>query len=257
MSALPDDFDDWSELEQNQFLWRKPWLDQVEQRAIGLGWATGEGCPLGTYKDERGYWHGQLPPPGDWRIWLLMTGRRYGKTRCAAEDMAWYGITHPGACLLVVGPTYEKMINVDFEGESGLFTVLSRSPGTWIKHWHSSEKELLLTNGTIYRGISAETPDRIRGYGFHRAWIDEFGEMVLNGAEVLNQVELATSSPPDPRIIITTTPRPTRAMRDLRDEAVPPPPRSGVDIDAGPTVPGKARSLLSSGTIYSDCFVGF
>ena len=252
--AFPPDFGDWDEYQRDLFIWRKRWLDLVEQRATDLGWPTGDGCFPGTYLDESGYWHGQLPPPGDWGMWVLMAGRGYGKTRCASEDMGWYGLTHPGTQLLVVGPTYEKMINVDFEGESGLVKIL---PEKWVRHWHSSEKELLLTNGTIYRGISAETPDRIRGYEFHRSWIDELGEMILNGEEVLNQVELATRGAPDPRIIITTTPRPTRLMRDLRDEAVPPPPRSGVDIDAGPTVPGKARSLLSSGTIYSDCFVGF
>lgn len=252
--AFPPDFGDWDEYQRDLFIWRKRWLDLVEQRAIDLGWPTGDGCFPGTYLDESGYWHGQLPPPGDWGMWVLMAGRGYGKTRCASEDMGWYGLTHPGTQLLVVGPTYEKMINVDFEGESGLVKIL---PEKWVTHWHSSEKELLLTNGTIYRGISAETPDRIRGYAFARAWIDELGEMVLNGAEVLDQVELATRVPPDPRIIITTTPKPTRLMRDLRDEAVPPPPRVGVEIDTGPAVPGKARSLLSSSTIYSDCFVGF
>jgi len=256
MAAYPEDFDTWEEYEQDQWIWRTEWLDLVEARAIEQGWPTVEGCPVGTYLDENGFWHGQLPPPGEWGMWVLMSGRGYGKTRCAAEDMGWYGITHPGQQLLVVGPTYEKMINVDFEGESGLVTVLSRFRHKIIVHWHSSDKELLLTNGTIYRGISAETPDRIRGYAFARSWIDELGEMYLNGAEVLDQVELATRSPPDPRIIITTTPKPTRLMRDLRDEAVPPPPRPA-EPDTGPDVPGHARSLRSSGTIYSDCFVGF
>ena len=27
----------------------------------------------------------QLPPPGDWRVWLLMAGRGFGKTRAGAE----------------------------------------------------------------------------------------------------------------------------------------------------------------------------
>src|SRR2546430_2242964 len=27
----------------------------------------------------------QLPPPGDWRIWLLLAGRGFGKTRAGAE----------------------------------------------------------------------------------------------------------------------------------------------------------------------------
>src|ERR1700720_2766809 len=27
----------------------------------------------------------QLPPEGSWRVWLLMAGRGFGKTRCGAE----------------------------------------------------------------------------------------------------------------------------------------------------------------------------
>jgi len=27
----------------------------------------------------------QLPPPGDWQIWLLLAGRGFGKTRTLAE----------------------------------------------------------------------------------------------------------------------------------------------------------------------------
>src|SRR5439155_24493113 len=27
----------------------------------------------------------QIPPPGDWRVWLLLAGRGFGKTRTGAE----------------------------------------------------------------------------------------------------------------------------------------------------------------------------
>ena len=31
----------------------------------------------------------QLPPTGDWRVWLLMAGRGFGKTRAGAEWVRW------------------------------------------------------------------------------------------------------------------------------------------------------------------------
>jgi hypothetical protein len=34
----------------------------------------------------------QLPPEGDWNIWLYMAGRGAGKTRTAAEWLAWEAI---------------------------------------------------------------------------------------------------------------------------------------------------------------------
>src|SRR5436309_3084730 len=37
--------------------------------------------------DWRRFWArpSQLPPPGDWRTWLVLAGRGYGKTRIGAE----------------------------------------------------------------------------------------------------------------------------------------------------------------------------
>src|SRR5690242_17413328 len=40
----------------------------------------------------------QLPPPGDWQVWLLLAGRGFGKTRTLARANTWGGrCRHPEA----------------------------------------------------------------------------------------------------------------------------------------------------------------
>src|SRR5215212_6710091 len=66
----------------------------------------------------------QLSPEGEWKTWLLLAGRGFGKTRTAAEDMAWYGLTHPETFLGVVAETFSDARDVCIEGESGLLRAL-------------------------------------------------------------------------------------------------------------------------------------
>ena len=68
----------------------------------------------------------QLPPPGDWRIWLFLAGRGAGKTRAGAEWIA-HGVCHGEMRRIgLVGATFHDARSVMIEGESGLLGV---SPG--------------------------------------------------------------------------------------------------------------------------------
>src|SRR5215212_9089223 len=74
----------------------------------------------------------QLTPRGDWFVWLVLSGRGWGKTRTAAEDVAAYGLDNPEARLAVVAETFADGRDVCIEGESGL---LSCVPSSAIKLW--------------------------------------------------------------------------------------------------------------------------
>ena len=118
----------------------------------------------------------QMPPDESdegWFLWLAMAGRGFGKTRAGAEDMWWFGYTHPGSILAVVGSTSDDCRKVCFEGESGL---LARTPPELVANWNRGEKLLTLTNGTKLQGYSADEPDRLRGPQHHRAWCDELAK---------------------------------------------------------------------------------
>src|SRR5712672_1982956 len=61
----------------------------------------------------------QLPPDGSWRVWLLMAGRSFGKTRCGARAEVKAGRRR----IALVGPTAADARNVMVEGESGILAI--------------------------------------------------------------------------------------------------------------------------------------
>src|SRR6187402_2448777 len=63
---------------------------------------------------------GQLPPPGDWRTWLVMAGRGFGKTRAGAEWVRALAEADPEARIALVGASLGEVRRVMVEGESGL-----------------------------------------------------------------------------------------------------------------------------------------
>lgn len=152
----------------------------------------------------------QLPPPGDWYVWLILSGRGWGKTRTGAEDLSHYGLTHPGSRLAVVAPTSADARDTCTEGESGLLRCI---PKECLHTWNRSLGELILTNGARFKLFSADEPERLRGPQHHRAWCDEVGSWQY--PEAFDMLQFGLRLGIDPRVIVTTTPRPMKLVRDL------------------------------------------
>jgi predicted phage terminase large subunit-like protein len=152
----------------------------------------------------------QLTPPGDWRIWLILAGRGWGKSRVGAEDVKAYGLKNPKSRIAIVAPTFADARDVCVEGDSGLLNIL---PPRYIKTWNRSIGELILTNGTQYKLYSADEPSRLRGPQNHRAWCDELA--VWNYPEAFDMLMFGLRLGDDPRCVITTTPKPTELVKNL------------------------------------------
>lgn len=75
----------------------------------------------------------QHTPPGDWRIWMVMAGRGFGKTRAGAEWVRMTVEQHPGARIALVSASLAEARAVMVEGESGLLGRRRRS-STSIRH---------------------------------------------------------------------------------------------------------------------------
>src|SRR5215207_3095954 len=157
----------------------------------------------------------QLTPDGDWLTWLLLAGRGFGKTRTAAEDMAWYGLRNPESLLAVVAETFSDARDVCIEGESGLLSCL---PESAVALWNRSIGELFLTNGTKYKIFSGDKPDGTRGYQHHRAWVDELAKFRY-ARETWTQLQLGMRLGENPQTVVTTTPKPVALIRDLMDRS--------------------------------------
>jgi predicted phage terminase large subunit-like protein len=84
-----------------------------------------------------------------------------------------------------------------------------------VRAWNRSLGQLMLANGTRYHCFSADEPDRLRGPQHHRAWCDELA--AWSNPDAWDQLMFGLRLGDDPRVIVTTTPRPSRLVRQLAE----------------------------------------
>ena len=153
----------------------------------------------------------QLPDNSDWVTWLFLAGRGAGKTRTAAEYLAWQAITNPETRWAIVAPTHADARDTCVEGESGILNVL-RDYGV-LQDYNRSRSEIFLINKSRIKLYSGEEPDRLRGPQFHGGWFDELA--AFKYPEAWDQYQFGARLGTHPRTIVTTTPRPTKLIKDL------------------------------------------
>ena len=152
----------------------------------------------------------QRAPSGDWRIWLILAGRGFGKTRTGAETVRGWIESGTYGRLHLVGPTASDVRDVMVEGESGILNV---SPPDWRPNYEPSKRRLTWPNGATATLFSADEPDRLRGPQCEGFWADELA--AWRYPEAWDQLMFGLRLGTDPRGIVTTTPRPTAIVRDL------------------------------------------
>jgi phage terminase large subunit-like protein len=152
----------------------------------------------------------QLAPEGDWRVWLLCAGRGFGKTRVGAEWVRKRASADANARIALVAPTAADVRDVVVEGESGILAV---SPPSERPLYEPSKRRLSWPNGAIATLYSADEPDRLRGPQHSDAWADELSSWRY--PEAWDQLQFGLRLGLDPRIVVTTTPRPTPLIKDL------------------------------------------
>ena len=68
----------------------------------------------------------QQPPVTNWRTWLVLAGRGFGKTRTGAEWVRAQVEQHGRQRVAIVGATAADARDVMVEGESGILAVAPR-----------------------------------------------------------------------------------------------------------------------------------
>ena len=154
----------------------------------------------------------QCPPDGDWRIWLLLAGRGFGKTRTGAEWLSYLARHCPDLSLAIVGATFDDARYVMVEGPSG---ILAASDFYGAPDWAPSKRLLRWSNGTVARLYAAEAPRQLRGPEFHYAWADEIAKWRYPAA--WDNLMLALRKGVHPRCLATTTPLPLAWLRQLAE----------------------------------------
>jgi phage terminase large subunit-like protein len=153
---------------------------------------------------------GQKPPPGDWRVWLLLAGRGFGKTRTGAEMVRRLIGMRTARHVALVAPTAADARDVMVEGESGL---LATAPPWDRPEYEPSKRRLTWENGAIATTYSADEPERLRGPQHDFAWCDELA--AWRYPEAWDMLMFGLRLGLDPRAVVTTTPRPTKLIKAL------------------------------------------
>ncbi len=155
----------------------------------------------------------QVAPPGDWRVWLLLAGRGFGKTRSGAEWVRMLAEEKRAKRIALVAPTAQDLRNVMIEGESGILAI---SHPKYRPSFEPSRLRLEWSDGAVAYGFSADEPDRLRGPQHDAAWCDEVAAWRHPEAWDMMMMGLRLGS--DPRVVATTTPKPTALIRRLASE---------------------------------------
>lgn len=154
----------------------------------------------------------QLPPLSDWDIWLILTGRGWGKTRTGAEQVLDWA-KNPGWRIALGGKDPDDYRGTMIEGEAG---ILACAP-PWDKpQWlpSNSPPKLVWANGAQALCYSGETPDDLRGPAHHKAWIDELIKF-KKPQEFWDNLMLGLRLGDHPQVLVTTTPRPIKLLKEL------------------------------------------
>lgn len=152
----------------------------------------------------------QLPPPGDWRTWLILAGRGFGKTRTGAEWVRGEVEANRRGRLALIGATAADVRDVMVEGESG---ILATARPSFLPIYEPSKRRVTWPNGAMATTYSADEPDRLRGPQHDGGWADELA--AWRRPEAWDMFLFGLRLGPDPRALVTTTPRPTKIIRDL------------------------------------------
>ena len=148
----------------------------------------------------------QLPPAGEsWRVWLMMAGRGFGKTRAGAEWVHRLASGRRPLRIAIVGANMAETRSIMVEGVSGILSVAGRNQKA-VK-WEPSLNRLSWRGGSQAQLFSGESPEALRGPQHHVAWCDELAKWT-KADDTWNNLQMGLRAGARPRALVTTTPRP-------------------------------------------------
>lgn len=164
----------------------------------------------------------QILPPGDWSTWLVLAGRGFGKTRVGAEttrmavEKAARGMSLAVASgrvgrIALIGRTSADVRDTLVDGESG---IRACAPAKWMPKYEPSKRRLVWPNGAQAICYAADKPDQLRGPQHHIGWADELASWRYQ-EQAWSNFQMGLRLGRHPWSVVTTTPRPTRTVRNL------------------------------------------
>jgi len=157
----------------------------------------------------------QRPPDSDWFIWLLLSGRGFGKSRCAAEWLLREAAATSHTEWAVVAPTGFDSRKCAEDLNVG---VLNIAPKGLVVKYNRTLGDIHLSNNSVIHLVSADKPDRLRGYNLAGCWADELSSWRYPDTWHLGLLPTLRDMRVNPRVVVTTTPKPVTLLRNLVEE---------------------------------------
>lgn len=149
----------------------------------------------------------QLAPEGDWNTWMALAGRGWGKTEAGAQWIRQR--VRDGARKIAIIAETQK----DLE-EVMVARLVSISPPNEAPRVRYKPVRLVWPNGAMALGYNGTEPDQLRGPEFDTAWVDELCKYAC-ARETWDMLQFTMRYGVDPRIFVTTTPRPIPILKDI------------------------------------------
>lgn len=156
----------------------------------------------------------QIEPRGPWLAWLLEGGRGSGKTRVGAEATHRAARENPGRHLAIVARTAPDARDTMIEGESG---IMATGRSDFRPRYEPSKRRVVWPNNAWATIYSAEKPDLLRGPNICFAWADEYASWQFP-QRAWDNLMFTLRTGKRPRVVVTTTPKPTPAYKRLRED---------------------------------------
>jgi phage terminase large subunit-like protein len=150
----------------------------------------------------------QRAPAGAWANWLILAGRGFGKTRTGAEMVRYWTKDFP--LVNLIGATAADARDIMIEGESGILALCGRHERPL---YVPSKRRLEWPNGARSLIFTADEPERLRGKQHMKLWADELASW--RRPEAFEQAMLGLRLGALPQVVITTTPKPVKLIREL------------------------------------------
>src|SRR5665213_1803635 len=160
-------------------------------------------------------WHGrsdQFIPDGEWITWLILAGRGWGKTRVGAETVRQWVKTNRYVNL--IGATSDDARDIMIEGESGILAICPKDERPL---YLSQKRRLEWPNGARSLIFTADEPERLRGKQHMKLWADEL--CAWRYPEAWDQASFGLRLGDNPQAVITTTPKPTKQLKEIIAES--------------------------------------
>jgi phage terminase large subunit-like protein len=161
----------------------------------------------------------QLEPQGDWNTWFINAGRGFGKTRAGVEWVREQ-VKRGTKRIAAVAATNSDIERVMVKGESGFLSICWEGDKTYrggkmgFPEWSPTKRTLSWENGAQVQFFSAEEPERLRGPQFEAAWCDELAAWNKD-IDTWSMLQFCMRLGKHPRIMVTTTPKPTKLVRQI------------------------------------------